>query len=319
MSSISKIVAIVLVVLALILGVFAFRLARQPAPAPVPAAESNQAQQTAPQADVVVAARAIAAGRPIAGQDLKTERWQVAPAQAHKDAAPLIGKHVRRDVAAGEPLLESALMRGIATYLAPGERAVTIPIDEVAGAAGRIRPGDMVDVFFSLQRGNEVVGTQSRLLQSRVKVLAYGDDSVDGPPPGTSEEKEAGNRGRTNAPPRQAILAVPVEQVNELLLATRSGALQLALRAPQDEAAPDTTLFATREPVLPGRTGLTAAQRETLGDSINKAYAGDSLPALSGTAPAPTPVRTASPASGGGGPARTIEVVRGGERETVRY
>ena len=313
MSNLSKIVATALVILALILGVFAFRLARQPAPAPAPPAAP--VQQAAPRIDVVVAARAIAAGTVIARQDLRTERWQAAPAQAHNDVQALVGQSVRVDLAAGEPVLDSTLMRGIAGYLVPGERAVTIAVDDISGAAGRIRPGDRVDVFFSLPRGNEVDGTQSRLLQSRLRVLAFGGESIDGPVPGTPTDKDAANRGRPNAPARQAILAVPVEQVNELLLASRSGAVQLALRAPQDDAAPDTALFAAREPVLSGKPGLTAAQRERLDTGINRAFAGDSLPALSG--PAPAPVRVAAPS--GRGASRTIEVVRGGERETVRY
>lgn len=314
-SNISKIVAVVLVALALILGVFAFRLARQPAPAAPPAASAPSEQPDA-RHEVVVAARAIAAGQAIAAGDLKTERWPVAPALAQQDPRALVGRYVRVDVAAGEPVLESALSRGIAAHLEPGERAVTVAIDEVAGAAGRIQPGDRVDVFFSLARGNEVQGTQSRLLQSRVRVLAYGDDSVDGPVPGAPQRAEPNSRGRAQATPRQAILAVPVEQVNELLLASRSGALQLALRAPEDEDAPDRALFPEREPVLAGKPGLSPEQRAVLAAGINRAYAGDSLPSLSGPPPAP-PVRTAARA--GGGSSRTIEVVRGGERETVRY
>ncbi|MCH4590634.1 hypothetical protein L7A49_33190, partial [Achromobacter xylosoxidans] len=39
---------------------------------------------------------------------------------------------------------------------------------------------------------------------------------------------------------------VPVEQVSELLLAGRSGRLQLALRPVGDDGGPDTQLFAQR-------------------------------------------------------------------------
>ncbi|MEI2415644.1 Flp pilus assembly protein CpaB [Orrella sp. JC864] len=318
MSNISKILAAALVLLALILGLFALRLARQPAPPPESAVQRQaEPQQPQPSVGVVVAARAIEAGRQLTAEDLKVEQWQLAPALAHRDPQPLVGEYVRVALGAGEPVLQSALMRGLSAYLEAGERAVTIPIDEVVGAAGRILPGDRVDVFFSLARGNEVQGTQSRLLQSRVRVLAYGGDSLDGPVR-AQDEGEAANRGRNPpAAPRNAILAVPVEQVNELLLATRSGTLQLALRAPEDTQLPDKELFAERAPVLTGRPGLSSEQRARLDEGINKAYAGDSLPALSGPAPAAAPVRTAArPASGG---QRSIEVVRAGERENVRY
>lgn len=321
MSNISKILVVVLVVLALLLGLFAFRLARQPAaPAPVAATDSQPAAQPVPTVDVLVAARAVAAGQALVEQDLKIEGWQVAPGQSLRSAQDAVGKHVRVALAPGEPVLDSTLMRGLATYLEEGQRAVTIPIDEVVGAAGRIMPGDMVDVFFSLERGNEVQGTQSRLLQSRVRVLAYGEASVDGPPPGSQDADAKARNGNRPGSARQAILAVPVAQVNELLLAARSGALQLALRAPGDAQLPDQTLFATRAPVLAGKPGLSTEQRALLDDDVNKAFAGDSLPALSGPVATPPPAPVAArPAGGGGGGGRSIEVIRAGERESVRY
>jgi len=314
MSHFTKIAAVVLILVAALLGVLAFNLARKPAPRPAPVADAPQPR---PQAlhDVVVAAKAVPAGQPIAADALKVEQWPARPARAFDRIDAVAGERARIDIVPGDPVLQGMLAAGLAKYLKEGERAVTIPVDEVVGAAGRVQPGDYVDVFFTLDRGSEVSGTQSRLLQSRVRVLAYGAQSLDGPPPG-QEERPAG-RGGAAAAPRNAMLAVPIGQVNELLLATRSGKLQLALRAPDDEGAPDVALFPERLPVLSARPGLSPEQREQLKLADNQAYAGDSLPQLSGPQPSAPP--KAPRAAAGGGSSRTIEVVRGGERETVRY
>jgi len=265
--------------------------------------------------DVVVAAKAVAAGETLTADALKVAQWPVMPSRGFDRIEAVAGEHARIDIAAGDPVLAGMLMRGLASYLKDGERAITVPIDEVVGAAGRVQPGDYVDVFFTLERGAEVSGTQSRLLQSRVRVLAYGVQSLDGPPPG--QDAAAPVRGSAPAPVRNAMLAVPIDRVNELLLATRNGKLQLALRSPADAAMPDVALFPERQPVLSARPGLSPEQREQLRLAANQAYAGDSLPQLSSPQPA-APAKAARAASAAG-TGRTIEVVRGGERETVRY
>jgi len=317
MSNLTKIAAVILILMAALLGVLAINVARKPArpPAPAPVASTPAPRPPAqPMHDVVVAAKAVAAGQVLTAGALKVVQWPVLPSQGYGKVDAVAGEHARIDIAAGDPVLAGMLMRGLAKYLSDGERAVTIPVDEVVGAAGRVQPGDYVDVFFTLERGSEVSGTQSRLLQSRVRVLAYGAQSLDGPPPGQDERTPA----RSGATPvRNAMLAVPIGQVNELLLATRNGKLQLALRSPDDGSVPDVALFPTRQPVLSARSGLSPEQREQLQLAANQAYAGDSLPQLSGPQPATPPKAPRAVASGGSG--RTIEVVRGGERETVRY
>ena len=60
------------------------------------------------------------------------------------------------------------------------------------------------------------------------------------------------------------MLAVPLESVNELLLASRSGSLQLVLRAPKDESLPDASLFPEFAGLIPARAGLDADQRDAL-------------------------------------------------------
>lgn len=321
MSSLSKIIAGVLLAAGLVLAFVAWRLASEPsAPAPVPTgpvatAPATPAEPPAKHYPVVVAAAPIPAGTRIdADKMLKVDQWQVALSGGYSSPTPLQGAYVRVDVAAGDPLLPGMLAQGLGRQLKPGERAVAIAVDEVVGGGNRIAPGDLVDVFFMLEKGVEVQGGQARLLQSQVRVLAYGASSVDGP-----EEKSA-LPGPPGQPARTAVLAVPVEQVNELMLASRSGRLQLALRPVGDDGKPDTQLFAQRGAVLPARPDLTPEQREQLLSGPNRAYAGESLAQLENTVPTPVPAAKPAPvrATGGGG-GRTVEILRGDKSERVRY
>ncbi|CAP43722.1 Flp pilus assembly protein CpaB [Bordetella petrii] len=320
MTGVSKILAAVLLAAGVVLAALAYYLARQPAPAPA-AAQATAApapeQPAAPRATypVVLAAKDIQAGTRLDAGMLKVQQWPIPLAHGYAKPEDLAGQVARLDIAGGEPITNQSLAQGLAQQLRDGERAVAVPVDEIVGAGNRITPGDLVDVFFALEKDNEVKGSQVRLLQSRVRVLAYGAQSIDGPP--VASDKPVVQRGASPAPARSALLAVPVERVNELLLASRSGHLQLALRAPSDEALPDRDLFVPREAVISARAGLTAEQRAALADGVNRAYAGDSLAQLDG--PAPQPMKRSPAAASGGGAGRTIEILRGDDAQRVRY
>jgi pilus assembly protein CpaB len=318
MSSLSKIVAGMLLVAGLVLAFIAWRLASAPAspppssaPAPAPAAPAAAPVKLYP---VVVAREPMPAGTRIdTAKMLSVAQWQAALSGGYETVAPLEGAVTKVDIAAGDPILPSLLAQGLARQLKPGERAVAIGVDEVIGGANRIAPGDWVDVFFMMEKGQEVPGAQARLLQAQVRVLAYGKASVDGP-----EEKPAGQPGTPNQPAKTAVLAVPLEQVNELMLASRAGRLQLALRPLDDDSVPDAQLFVQRGSVLPVRADLTPDQREALKQAPNRAFAGESLVQLDGTTTvARTPAAAARGASPGGG--RTVEILRGDKSERVRY
>ncbi|CAB3637182.1 Flp pilus assembly protein CpaB [Achromobacter pestifer] len=320
MSSLSKIVAGFLLVAGLVLAFVAWRLASAPASPPVsttPAPSAPAAAATPVQLySVVVAKDPIPAGTRINSETMLTvAEWQAPLSGGYSTKAALEGAVAKVDIAKGDPLLPSLLAQGLARQLKAGERAVAIAVDEVIGGGNRVAPGDWVDVFFMIEKGQEVPGGQARLLQSQVRVLAYGRDSVDGP-----EEKPVGQQGAPAQPAKTAVLAVPVEHVNELILASRSGRLQLALRPLNDDSMPDTQLFAQRGTVLPVRADLSPEQRDALKLGPNRAFAGESLVQLDGStsaARAPTaPVRGANSGAGGG---RTVEILRGDKSERVRY
>lgn len=167
MSSLSKIIAGVLLAAGIVLAFVAWRLASEPsappaAPAgPVAATATPPAETPVKRYPVVVAAAAIPAGTRIdSDKMLRVDQWQVALSGSYSATTPLQGAYTRVDVAAGDPLLPSMLAQGLARQLKPGERALAIAVDEVVGGGNRIAPGDLVDVFFLLEKGVEIQGGQ---------------------------------------------------------------------------------------------------------------------------------------------------------------
>src|SRR5256885_5315757 len=55
----------------------------------------------------------------------------------------------------GTPLFEQQLLSGLALQLEPGQRALAIAIREQMAAGHHVRPGDFVDVYFTLDRSEE--------------------------------------------------------------------------------------------------------------------------------------------------------------------
>jgi pilus assembly protein CpaB len=211
---------------------------------------------------------------------------------------------------------------------APG---YTMKVDEFSGVANRIAPGDYVDVFISLkntQRDKVQItpdDVQTRLLLSRLRVLAYGgrdlmssrssEDTTTPPPlarPG-SDDKTSRSEKRSSAaantePARTAVLAVPLELVTRLLLGAQQGKLALALRHPGDHDAPDSDLFPVPAAALAARTGLTDEARRQLSLPENQAYAGIDMPGLIGHQDKPKPTSVHRPV------APSVEIIRGPSR-----
>ena len=160
MSSLSKIIAGVLLAAGLVLAFVAWRLASAPSSPPQPvapvAASAPAPQEPVKFYPVVVAAKAIPAGTRIAPDMLEVAKWQVALSGGFPAADLLTGAIVRTDVAVGDPILPSMLAHGMASLLQPGERALAVAVDEVSGGGNRILPGDFVDVFFMLDKSAEV-------------------------------------------------------------------------------------------------------------------------------------------------------------------
>ncbi|WP_428142684.1 Flp pilus assembly protein CpaB [Delftia acidovorans] len=291
--NLTKILAALLVVLAIGLGFLAWMLGKPierpvtPLPAasaPAPAAAPSQ------QHAVVVAAQALAAGQRIGPEHVKLVQLPGAVADSFDTPEAVLGRTTLVALTPDAPVFRQQLLSGLALQVEQGQRAVAIAIKEQMAAGNHVRPGDFVDVFFTLDGRSEQapVEAQTRLLLARSRVLAYGGASVERPPVTAAErkaqkEQESGTPSLRGSPAREesglrpenaqtAVLAVPLEDVERLTLAEKHGQLTLALRHPDDTAVPDPALFAALPTAL-----RPVAGRLKKGESLqpaDRSYAG---------------------------------------------
>lgn len=335
--NLTKILAGLLLIVAVLLAVGAWLLSRPPSrplattDSPAPAAPRPPAQKHT----AVVAAKAIAAGQRLRAEDVKLAELPAAVVHGFASTEAVLGRTTAVALPADAPLFAQQLLQGLALQLETGQRAVSVAIREPMAAGHHVRPGDFVDVFFTLDGKAEqaVVDTQTRLLLARSRVLAYGAASVENPPTGEAQRRaqpDADNSARrAGARPENAqtaVLAVPLEEVQRLTLAEKYGQLTLALRHPDDTALPDPALFAALptalQPVagrLPVGTSLQAADRAYAGlrfKDLASGASGASRPAAAVRAAAPRPHATPTPK-----PPRqqTVELYQGSAVQTVNY
>ncbi|HDR9003897.1 TPA: Flp pilus assembly protein CpaB [Burkholderia vietnamiensis] len=312
-NNLTKIIAGLLIAIAVLLGIYAWMLGRS-APASVPAPQVV----TANAAPVVIATHALPAGQPIPADALKVQSISPVPTDAFMDPTMVAGRVPARDIPASAPITPDALVSGLAEDIQPGERAIAVRVDETNAVGNRLRPGNFVDVFLNLKRegggamfDGEVSQTQARLLMSKVRVLSFGDAT----PERDSGSTTNGSNGQpSNA--RIAVLAVPTAQVDALTLGEATGRLTLALRNPRDdELAMQTVAVRTDNKLSPSALAAAGVSLQQLSGTQRVAAAANvNVPPLpSHLQPA---VRSAAGATGSGG---SIEVIRGGRSETVAY
>ena len=301
MIHLTKIVAGLLVLLAVTLGIYAWLLGHRQKAQPqvpqttAPLAAPAEVRATTPQFPVVVTTRTTPAGQPIAADALRVIQLPIQPAGTFSSADDIVGRAPTFDLSEGTPLVENQLATGLAQRLADGERAVAVRADEAMGVGNRVQPGDYVDIFVVLKSdGREIVSNQARLLLSRKRVLAFGAASVENMQQNTPQSQPRAEAART------AVLAIPVAEISRLALGENGGRLLLALRNPGDTAPPEPALF----------DGLTATYFAPAGTVIPP------VPARRAETAHATVRRNATAAS-----ARTneVEFFRGDRRETLTY
>jgi len=137
--------------------------------------------------EVMVAARPLRYGEQITAADIQAVPWpaHAVPPGTFTDAAALLPdprrpRVVLRAMEPLEPILavkvsEPGQRAGISASLSPGLRAFTIRVDSNSGISGTIRPGDMVDLYWT---GRGPTGEVTRLLASAVRIIAL-DENAD--------------------------------------------------------------------------------------------------------------------------------------------
>ncbi len=109
-----------------------------------------------------------------------------------------------------------------------GTRAVTIAVDSLTGVGGFVRPGDKVDILWTLKLGDQ---SSTLTLFQDIPVLAVGRQIVGKSGKSVDEGAGGGDRGQS------VTLALNPQETSSLLFAREQGHIQLSLRALKDTGA----------------------------------------------------------------------------------
>lgn len=239
--------------LALAMGLAAAWLGRQAVDERLAQIE-QEAQRGQDMVDVVVANRDLAQGEVLNAQVLAVR--QIPKQYAHVSAispdrfAQIDSARLQVPLQRGEALLQAHIdglgQRVFSTILQKGMRALTFEVDEVSSTAGLLRPGDHIDLIYTLKPGG-LGGPDERQiapLLSNLRVMATGQSL-------TKQDARGTERRYTNV-----TLEVSPADANRILLARSTGEVTAILRHPDDEARNDAPLI-TAASLQPGRFTAT--------------------------------------------------------------
>ena len=251
---------------------------------------------------IAVAERDIELGAPLAPDDLKLVEWprDSTPAGSFnelggllRDSSTQTPRIARSTILKGEPVLESHLaplgsQGGLSAVIRPGNRAITVRVNDVVGVAGFALPGSYVDVLVNTTvPGAQVGGSEgsiSKIVLEHILVLAAAQEVA-----------------REDAKPKvvnAVTLEVTPDQAERLDLARSVGTLSLVLRNLIDQ----------------GETTSHGIDKETLLQWATRRHADESPPpptSAPAAPPPPAPARAVAPRH----PIKeSVEVIRGTDR-----
>jgi pilus assembly protein CpaB len=202
---------------------------------PSPEVQASVPAPVLPTAEVLVAAKEIAPGRPL---DVDSVRWEVWPQSSVLDAfitkteqpdtaKAVAGYIVRAPMVIGQPVTEAFVVRAdqagyLAALIRPGMRAVSVEVAPETAAGGFILPNDRVDIILTrdLPDQGDSKNIRSDTILRDIRVLAVDQTSQ------TQVSKEA-----QWAIGKTATLELTPAQSELIQHAAREGSLSLALRA----------------------------------------------------------------------------------------
>jgi pilus assembly protein CpaB len=208
---------------------------------------------------VLVAATELATGSFIQPDSMRWQDWPDVTVpdsylvRGQGDETQLVGAVVRRPIGAGQPLAAGSVVkpgeRGfLAAVLEPGMRAISVPVDEAAGNAGLVFPGDRVDLILTqtISAEGDPAGTRrvSETVLSELRVIAMGRRLTGG----GGEEGASGQQARTatlEATPAAAEKIALVAELGKLALSLRSLATPEPTPAAQSGSVPTWDLDAS--------------------------------------------------------------------------
>lgn len=129
---------------------------------------------------IAVAAADLNLGEPLGPTQIRTVSWPTGsvPPGAFTDTKLLEGRVVRTSLTRGEPVLEAKLAPvgtkgGLSAVIGPGNRAITVRVNDVVGVAGFALPGNYVDVIVNTQEPGKSDNQQiSKIVLEHILVLA---------------------------------------------------------------------------------------------------------------------------------------------------
>lgn len=186
-------------------------------------------------ARIVVASQDMAFGSPIGPQNLKLANWPAnsVPVGAFTsiEAAANGGRVALRPIVIGEPVLASKVSGAdgratLSANLPTGKLAYSVPVSDVAGVAGFVRPGDRVDVLLTRPipgpGSNTATDKMTDVILEAVPVLGI--------------DQDADEKSTKPTVAKTATLEVDTLGAQKLALGIQLGTLSLALRNVADEA-----------------------------------------------------------------------------------
>lgn len=190
---------------------------------------------------IAVASQDLDFGAALTGDNVRLVNWpaQSVPDGAFTDIARFAGNDVAiRPIARGEPILQSRISeRAVLSENIPEDmRAVTIAVNEVAGVAGFVTPGDAVDVIMTRTIPGGSDDKVASVILENVQVVAI--------------DRRASESSTEPQELKMATLLVNQQDAQKLALASESGRLSLALRNVENQDVGATRIVTTRD--LPG-------------------------------------------------------------------
>ena len=172
---------------------------------------------------VVVASRDIPEGSSIDRVALATVQWPVntVPVGAFSTTDSVVGRVTRVSVFNGESIVPGRLAPvgtgpGLELKIPPGQRAMAVRINDVAGISGLLQPNSRVDVLVTIKEEDSEKQV-AKLFMSNMLVLSVG----------TEIQRDASGKPITAT---TVTLGVTPEEAERLAIAMNTGAIQLVLR-----------------------------------------------------------------------------------------
>ncbi len=125
-------------------------------------------------------------------------------------------------------LLEGKKTPTFSSRVDAGQRAMTVPVDEINSISGLLEPGDVIDLIVTLSQKDTKDKRDKKItfpLLQAVQVMATGQRSVDDPKSGTRREYST------------VTLNTTPEQAKNIIVARDAGKITALLRNPQDKQA----------------------------------------------------------------------------------